>query len=198
MRGEKNNAASAAVSANSEALNKDNFEAFFKENFVRLCLFCQYRFGFDTDQAREIVHNSFIKLWENRSLIGIDTPLLPYLSAMICNQSLDAIRHNKIKLKHKRAYLRSNTDNFSIDGSSDVDLRQLRKDIGEALETLPAQMRAIFELSRFSGLKYAEIALRLGISSKTVETQMGRALQKLRQNLKHYLGMLLLSAWFVG
>jgi len=48
-------------------------------------------------------------------------------------------------------------------------------------------MRKIFEMSRNEDLKYAEIADKLSISVKTVETQMSRALVKLRQKLSHYL-----------
>ena len=54
-------------------------------------------------------------------------------------------------------------------------------------DELPDRCRQIFELSRFDGLKYAEIATRLGISVKTVEVQMGKALRILRQRLKAWL-----------
>src|SRR5665648_441979 len=62
-----------------------------------------------------------------------------------------------------------------------------------AIESLPEQCRRIFKMSRQDGLKYTEIAEKLGISVKTVETQMSRALSKLKTELRDYLAILLIS-----
>lgn len=59
--------------------------------------------------------------------------------------------------------------------------------IDKAVAELPEQMRRIFELSRYEGLKYNDIANHLNICVKTVETQMSRALVRLRQKLSNYL-----------
>jgi RNA polymerase sigma-70 factor (ECF subfamily) len=63
----------------------------------------------------------------------------------------------------------------------------IERDFKQALEELPVQCRKIFELSRFDGYKYQEIAEKLNISIKTVETQMSRALFKIRTQLKDHL-----------
>ena len=60
-----------------------------------------------------------------------------------------------------------------------------------ALKELPEQCRTVFQMSRFEELKYREIADRLGISVKTVENQMGKALKILRVKLVEYLPILL-------
>ncbi|MEO1098074.1 MAG: sigma-70 family RNA polymerase sigma factor, partial [Bacteroidota bacterium] len=64
---------------------------------------------------------------------------------------------------------------------------ELKKRIENAIEALPNDRRRIFKMSRDNGLKYKEIAAILGISIKTVETQMGRALKHLRNELSEYL-----------
>ncbi|MBK7571429.1 MAG: sigma-70 family RNA polymerase sigma factor, partial [Bacteroidetes bacterium] len=61
-----------------------------------------------------------------------------------------------------------------------------------AIESLPEQCRLVFKLSRFEELKYAEIAEQLGISIKTVENHMGKALKIMREQLKDYLTVWLL------
>jgi RNA polymerase sigma-70 factor, ECF subfamily len=175
-----------------EPLNRESFELFFKENFLRFCLLCQFKFGFDTEQAKEIVHVSFVKLWESRTSMKTGSSLPAYFVTILYNSSLDAIRHDKVRLKYKRAYLKNRDEFTSGSGSSQMDLQQLKSDIAEAIESMPGQMRIIFELSRFGELKYADIAAKLGLSSKTVENQMGRALRRLRDKLGHYLGVCLL------
>ena len=68
-----------------------------------------------------------------------------------------------------------------------AEYNELRFYIDKAVSELPEQMRTIFEMSRYDGLKYAQISARLSISVKTVETQMSRALVKLRNKLSNYL-----------
>ena len=58
-------------------------------------------------------------------------------------------------------------------------------------------MRRIFELSRYENLKYAEIASHLNISIKTVETQMSRALVRLRKSLSDYLSLYFIVFLFI-
>ena len=68
-----------------------------------------------------------------------------------------------------------------------VELDELNRKIDQAILLLPDECRRIFLLSRDKGLKYAEISAELQISVKTVETQMSRALSRLRIQLKDYL-----------
>ena len=63
--------------------------------------------------------------------------------------------------------------------------------INKAIDSLPEQCGNVFKLSRFENMKYNEIAEHLGISIKTVENHMGKALRLLREQLKDYLPALL-------
>ena len=65
--------------------------------------------------------------------------------------------------------------------------KELEIAIKDAIESLPEKCREIFQLSKFKGLKYREIAEELNISVKTVETQMSRAIHSLKKKLSHYL-----------
>ena len=69
-------------------------------------------------------------------------------------------------------------------------LSELEQQINKALNELPEQCRTIFQMSRFEELKYQEIADRLGLSIKTIENQMGKALKILRVKLVDYLPIL--------
>ena len=163
------------------------FETFFKENFSSLCGYCQYKFGFELDQSKEVVHTAFIKLWETRESVSSDLTVKAYLYKIITNISVDIIRHEKVKQKHEKYVTQKSSFNYNKNDFGTAEFNQLKSDIDKAISELPGQMRKIFELSRYEGFKYAEIAFQLNISVKTVETQMGRALVKLRQKLSIYL-----------
>lgn len=167
-------------------LSEADLERLFKQHFKPLCMYCQYRFGFDLDVAKEAVHTGFIRLWENRENISADLSTRAYLYKIVTNISLDMLKHDKVRQKHAKQVLQKTS---SIAPSNDPDLKQLVADIDSAISELPEQMRRIFELSRYEGLKYAEISSRLNLSVKTVETQMSRALVKLRQKLSQYLSV---------
>jgi RNA polymerase sigma-70 factor (ECF subfamily) len=162
------------------------FEELFKEYFTPLCAWCQYKFSFEADTAKEAVHSGFIKLWENRQLLTNELSPKAYLYKIVSNISLDMLRHEKVKQKHTQ-FVSKQGNGIADDAFEQYYMKQLSCDIEKAVAELPDQMRKIFELSRNRGLKYAEIAVLLDISIKTVETQMGRALIKLRQKLSLYL-----------
>jgi RNA polymerase sigma-70 factor (ECF subfamily) len=174
-------------SSNYIKFNEADLEILFKENFKPLCAYCQYKFGFETDVAKEAVHTGFIKLWENRETISSDLTVKAYLYKIVSNISLDMLKHEKVKEKHAMQVSKNPSLNISGKDFHEVELKQLEFDVNKAVSELPEQMRKIFELSRYEGLKYMEIAAQLNISVKTVETQMSRALLKLRQKLSHYL-----------
>jgi RNA polymerase sigma-70 factor, ECF subfamily len=180
-----------------EKLDEAAFEVFFKQNFTPLSAYCQYKFGFDLDQAKEVVHTGFIKLWENRETISPNLSPKSYLYKIITNNSLDILKHEKVKQKHEKYVLQNSSEAGPGDAFESAGFKQMSTDVDKAVAELPEQMRRIFELSRYEGLKYAEIASLLNISIKTVETQMSRALGKLRQRLAGYLSLLVIL-WMIS
>ncbi|HEY8893390.1 MAG TPA: RNA polymerase sigma-70 factor [Niastella sp.] len=162
------------------------FEHFFKIHFASLCTWCRHKYDFDTDIAKEVVHTAFIKLWKNRSTLSEDMPIKAFLHKVIINTSLDILRHAKVRQRFER-FVQQRNESAGSTPQENYDTKKLQADIDNAVSELPDQMRTIFELSRYEGLKYAEIARQLNVSVNTVETQMGRALKKLRIKLAGYL-----------
>jgi len=183
-------------SRNSNILDDASFQVLFKECFVPFCAYYQYKFGFSLDIAKEVVHTGFIKLWENRHHIKPGSSAKAYLRTTVTNISLDLIKHEKIKQKHANHVLQNQGEEISSADFDKIDYAQMVADVNKAVADLPGQMRHVFELSRNEGLKYAEIASRLNISVKTVETQMSRALAKLRLQLARHLIFLMLALLF--
>lgn len=169
---------------------KDKFEKLFKEHFTGLCYFAQKYIG-DLDSCKEIVHAAFVKIWENRSEFDWDKPAKSYLFTAVYNRSMNYIRdHKKFTDTNDKGSHKTSLETSAFSDSMEV--AELEGKINQALQRLPEKCREIFELSRFEGKKYAEIAELLKISVKTVETQMSKALGILKDELKDYIYILLL------
>jgi RNA polymerase sigma-70 factor (ECF subfamily) len=151
-----------------------------------------YAFTILTDEvmAEEMVHQIFLKIWERKSPIQVHTSLKAYLYRSIHNECLNYIKHQKVKQKHELHTL-STVKTATADAGDRLQFKQLEQRVAAAINDLPQQCRIIFQLSRFEDLKYAQIAQQLGVSVKTVEAQMTKALKRLRVQLVDYLPLLL-------
>lgn len=174
--------------------NKPAFEKLFHEHYEMLCRF-GYRWVQDADQVEEIVQETFVGLWEKRESLNITGSFKSYLFSAIRNACLNHIKHLKVRAEHQ-SYVQA-TANPNLDSvDQQVQASELAKAFANAVDELPERCREVFKLSREEGKKYAEIAEELGISVKTVENQMGKALKMLRERLKDYLVVLIL--WFLN
>ncbi len=171
-------------------LNKPGFEELFRSFFPGLVLFAQ-KYLPDQDTAKEIVHNVFLNLWEKRGTIDTGSPLKSYLFTSVHNRCLNHIRDQKKFDKNEENMDRLDTSLFAV-GTDNLEEQELELRISEALQALPEKCRQVFILNRFEELKYKEIAEKLGISIKTVEAQMSKALRIMREKLIDYLTILIL------
>ena len=167
--------------------DKVAFKAFFKKHYPSLCIYCKLKYGLDIHMAEDVVNSGFIKLWETRQTLAPDISPKSYLYKIVDNLSLNTLRHEKVKQRYANFVLTTTSEEISETGFDSIDLKQLGSAIDAAISELPEQMRKIFELRKMEGLKYAEIAIRLGISAKTVDTQMSRAMTKLKGKLSEFL-----------
>lgn len=167
------------------------FEQVFKQHFKDLH---SYACAIVKNEAiaEGIVQNVFLKLWEKADSLNYQQSLIPYLYRSVHNQALNHLKHQKVKQAYDAYAVRQQ---HYDDGSAarKVQLKELQTRLTHALNDLPEQCRTIFQMSRFSEMKYQEIADELGISIKTVEAQMGKALKVLRVKLADYLPILLLT-----
>jgi len=168
-----------------QPLDKETFEQLFRNEFKGLCFFAQ-KYVKDFESAREIVQDSYINLWEKRSIVDATRSAKSYLTTTIHNKCLNYLRDNR---KFNTNLLEfENLLEISDDSDTDVlVVQELHQSIEQAIGELPERCREIFMLNRYENLKYQQIADKLGISVKTVEAQMSKALQHLRKRLALYL-----------
>jgi RNA polymerase sigma-70 factor (ECF subfamily) len=170
-----------------------SFQLLFRRYFAALCAYCQYQYSFDLDLAKEAVHTGFVKLWENRHSVAPELSVKAYLYKIVSNTCLDIIRHQNVKRKYEKYIQQQYSEKDFGHDFDHADVKDLQEAIDKAVSELPEKMRVIFEMSRYEGLKYGQIAERLNISVKTVETQISRALFKLRDKLSRFYMVLWLT-----
>ncbi len=188
-----------SVNSNSATLlNKRNDAAFdqvFKTYFKCLHSYA-YTILKNDAEAEDIVQKLFVKLWErDEDLYSIPGSLSAYLYRAVHNESLNYLKHQKVKASYQ-LHVAYSMKNETEQPAKKIFASELEQKIQEALNQLPEQCRTIFQMSRFDELKYREIADKLGISIKTVENHMGKALKLLRIKLAEFLIFLIIFFTF--
>ncbi len=169
--------------------DEETFIALFRHHYVSLCAYSRRYVG-RVDIAEEIVSDTFLKMWEKRQTLEIRSSVKAYLFQAVCNNSLYFLR--KLKSEEKlEDYFRDNlheniaTENSSFDLSEQSLLMEdVSAKIEEAINQLPPRQKKVFKLKRFENKKNKEIAEMMGISVKTVEMHLSKALLFLRSSLK--------------
>jgi len=148
-----------------------------------------FRFLGNLPDSESVVQDVFLRLWQNRMEISITSSLQNYLFKSVKNHCVNFLDHERIKTRYQNIVIQNEADRSDY-GEFFPEL-DLMKRIESAIEALPPKRQEIFRMAREQGLKYREIADRLGLSVKTVETQMTMALKQLRIALKVYKHMVL-------
>jgi len=174
--------------------NKTVFAAVYDQYFGSQYVYA-VKYVLDNEVAKELVQDSFLKLWGKRNSLSEETQILPLLYQITRNNCLNHLKHEKVREKHKTRMQKLDLNYMAISHSSaeKIITQELEDSIGKAIESLPPRCREIFELSRNEEKKYKEIAAELNISEKTVENQMLKALKIMREKLSEYLPILIIT-----
>ncbi len=144
------------------------------EHYAALVDFARF-YCVDTDEASSSVQQVFLNVWEKREVLLKQENIKPYLYTAVRNRVFNANRRKHIGLE-----LDTDAEDDVASSHDILVAKELEQRIDEAINTLPDRCKYIFELSRRENLPHAEIATRLGLSIKTVENQIGKALKILR------------------
>lgn len=143
------------------------------------------------DDARDIIHDIFLKMWLERADLQIDRNLQAYLYKLVRYRVIDKIRKNDTRLAHVAlGNLSPVADEAPVE--QQIASRDLARQLELSLLKLSPRVREIYRLSREEHLSISEIALRLQLSEQTVKNQLSTALQHLRSSLK-IISIILLS-----
>ncbi len=161
--------------------DRNVFTLLFNEYYSGLVIYADY-YLHDLEQSEDIVQSVFISLWENKHTLK-SASFRFFLVNSVKNSCIDLIRKEETRNKYNLRQVNREAD-YEPDFWTEAELKKM---IESAIEKLPPKCREIFILSRYKNLKSREIADKLNLSPRTVETQIAHALKVLREDLKDYL-----------
>jgi RNA polymerase sigma-70 factor (ECF subfamily) len=163
--------------------NEDAFAALFREHYPVLVMNATRLLG-ERALAEEIAQDVMLELWRRRESLMLSGPVRAYLQQATRNRALNRLRQARTAQRGE-VYVRGPSESPMAD--AETISTELQAAAVQAIASLSEPQREVFEMNRTQGLTYNEIAELLGISVKSVEARMGRALKQLREALAPWL-----------
>ncbi len=161
------------------------FEALYYRYYGEIKGFIRRKFGLDEEAARDLLQEVFARIWEKRGTLDPEKSIRAFLYQIARNRCIDQLR------KSGREVNLSLAEYEALVADVPDDLQML---VQQAVNQLPAPLREVVVMKWIEGRKYKEIGQILGISPRTVEQRMGKAMKILLQKLKDALIFLAFSS----
>jgi RNA polymerase sigma-70 factor (family 1) len=160
------------------------FNLIFKNYNQKVFNFCLQLLKKQQD-AEEVTQEVFIALWQNRERIGLETSLTTYIYSIARNHIYNIYRKS-FYIQSYIEYLNNTNKKFDLLTEDEVLYNELNNFFNKTIEELPPKRKEVFKLSRFEGLTYKEIAIRMKISENTVDVQIRKALGFLKKAFENF------------
>ncbi|WP_303316244.1 RNA polymerase sigma-70 factor [Flavivirga abyssicola] len=158
--------------------DKKAFKYLFELYYDRLVAYI-VTYTHDKMSSEDIVQQAFVNLWKDRGKLDEIRSPKNYLYAIAYNRYIDSVTKEKRKTKlFDVVYERALRDRIEED--REVLDKRIEK-MNSIISTLPPRCQEILKMNKVQGFRYKDIAETLGISVKTVESQMGIAFKKIRK-----------------
>jgi RNA polymerase sigma-70 factor, Bacteroides expansion family 1 len=161
------------------------FEKVFRQFYSPLCI---YASGITerNDISEEIVQDVFYNIWKDKENIHILSSLKNYLYGAVKNHSLRYREHLLVQERHQKYVWNYRSEDTDLSPQELLEYKELEGVVINILKELPERRVQIFNMHRMDGKKYKEIADFFSISVKTVEAEMTKTYQALKQGVKQY------------
>lgn len=167
------------------------FNEVYDKLYRRLFFFAKSLIG-DTEEARDIVSDSFIKMWAQQKMFSNMAHLQVYFYTVIKNACIDYLRRDKLRTKIENQLVQAGnlTENVIERKYQEAELIQI---LYERINQLPDRMQQVFKLTYLEGYSRTEIAQMLNLSENTVRNTNAAAMKALRLTLSVEQFMVLIS-----
>jgi len=160
--------------------NEKAYTTLFHEYYRPLTVFAN-KYLHDLESSKELVQDLFVYLYEKRKSLIITSSLKSYLYQSVRNRCLNQLKRNDVKREYQKRALQNQDTAENLERQ--IMANELEHEIFRIVSKLSHKCREVFIMSRTNGLKNQDIADRLHISIRTVETHISNALKTLRESL---------------
>ena len=167
-----------------DLLKKDDSDAFseiYSRYAVLLVGFATSKL-FDLEDSRDIIHDVFVKLWQERKQLKVDRDLRAFLFKLTRYRIVDKIRKNMTRQEYA-AMVNLLAVSYGVTIEQEIAAKEMAQIIETSLNKLSPRVKEVYLLSREENLSVAEIADKLQVSEQTVKNQLSTALKHLRASL---------------
>jgi RNA polymerase sigma-70 factor (ECF subfamily) len=161
------------------AIRKQQFKIKFDKLYSPLCNMA-YALISDRDECEDIVQETFIAVWDKGKDELPDQEFTAYMASAVKNNCISYLRRRRLETVPMDEAIINTEPLYNDEEEMEQNIRK-RNVLEEALSTLPDKCREVFLMSKLKGMKYREIAKESGISEKTVENHMSKAIKLLRE-----------------
>ncbi|MFT6871321.1 MAG: RNA polymerase sigma-70 factor (family 1) [Roseivirga sp.] len=156
------------------------FQEIFEQYYTPIKNFLYYKCG-DIDQSEDLAQDAFIKLWDKRDEVQLDT-VKSYLYTIAGNMLLNQIRHDKVVVNFAE---RNKNQQEEYSPEFQLQEKEFKQELENVISQIPEKQREVFLMNRIEEMTYKEIAERLELSVKAVEKRMHGALSHLKEHIKY-------------
>jgi RNA polymerase sigma-70 factor (family 1) len=174
--------------------DKDAFAEIYARYAAKLAAFASSKL-YSLEDAKDILHDMFVKLWEQRADISVTSNLQSYLFTIVRRRIIDKIRKNVTREAYA-SIIQSLAAEYHSENAFET--RELQQHIERSLNQVPPRVKEIYKLSRNAGLNNREIADKLNLSEQTVKNQLSAALRHLRKSLTGFTTFTVILGWLLG
>lgn len=177
-----------------------NYKFLFRKYYANLLFYATRIVG--EEEAEDVVQDVFVELWNRKDAVTVGDQIQAFLYRAVYTRALNVLKHRDVKNSYEAVVLdihKKRIEYYQPDSNDVVkriEDRELRRELSEAINELPEKCKMVFKLSYLHDMKNKDIAETMGISLRTVETHMYKALKFLRDRLG-YLN-LLWALFFLG
>ncbi|SFF90848.1 RNA polymerase sigma-70 factor [Prevotella sp. KH2C16] len=171
------------------SITEDEFRLIFRELYPRMAYYALQLV--DEDEMKDIVQESFVELWKRRDTLTDDNHLKAFLYRAVYNRALNSLKHQAIVKGHSQILQDIETRRMKFyspdhnDVMQAIENQELHGLIETAIQKLPEKCRQAFVMSYLHEMKNKEIADVMGVSVRTVDAHIYKALKLLRSHLSH-------------
>lgn len=164
------------------------FEELYQRYWSRLYAFA-FRYLHSADEAQDVVQEVYFRIWRGRAEWRVAGRLDSYLFLAVRNGAFDRLKHAAVVDAFRKGAEAETSERAATNtGQEALEAGEIDALLERSLGEMPEKRRAVCMLRWVHGLSYSEIAARLGIAEKTVETQVSRGLKHMRDRVTELRG----------